>query len=89
MTTEAFFVILYYSTGKYVPVTEGGNVVVNGVLASCYATANHDIVHFAMMPLQLFPEVIKLVFGNYNGSPTYVGIAKDFAKMIPFFKVNI
>ena len=69
--------------------TEGGNVVVNGVLASCYATANHGMAHFAMMPLQWYPEIIKLVFGNYNGSPTYVGITKDFVKMIPFFKANV
>ena len=79
----------YYSTGTYVPVTEGGNVVVNGVQASCYGTADHDMAHFAMMPLQWFPKIMKLVFGHYNGSPTYVGIAKDLVKMKSFFEVNI
>ena len=72
-------------SGAYAPVTEEGNVVVNGILASCYGNAHYDMAHFAMVPQQWFPQIIKLIFGNYNGIVTYVAIAKDLAEMIPFF----
>ena len=32
------------------PLTEEGNIVVDGVLASCYASFDHDLAHIAMVP---------------------------------------
>ena len=37
--------------GAYTPLTKEGNIVVDGVLASCYAFSNHDLAHTAMAPI--------------------------------------
>ena len=83
------YIFWLFLIGAYAPVTEGGNIVVNGVLASCYANANHDVAHFAMTPLKWFPQIIKMIFGNYDCIVTYVAIARDLAEIIPFFGVNL
>ncbi|XP_045909669.1 indian hedgehog B protein-like isoform X3 [Micropterus dolomieu] len=43
------------STGLYAPLTQHGSVVVNGVLASCYAAVdNHYLAHWVLAPLRFF-----------------------------------
>ena len=57
-----------------------GNIAVDEVLASCYASFDHTLVHFAMAPIQWFPKIIELLIGEDNGSPAYVNIMKDFGR---------
>ena len=38
--------------------------MVDRVLASCYATVNHDVVHIRMTPIQWFPDMVQWIFGN-------------------------
>ena len=59
-----------------------GNIVVDGVLASCYASFDHDLAHFAMTPIQWFPEIIHWIFGENDGSSGYHDIAKEFGRLI-------
>ena len=41
--------------GIYAPVTEQGNIIVENILASCYADfENHKLVHLAFAPLRWF-----------------------------------
>ena len=54
-----------------------GSIVVDGILASCYAFYDHDSAHIGMLPIQLFPLLTKLIFGEDNESPAYVNIAVD------------
>ena len=49
-----------------------GNIVVDGVLASCYAIVDHYIAQTVMKPIQWYPDVIELVFGNDHGVSAYI-----------------
>ena len=44
--------------------TVEGNIIVDGVLASCYDSVNHDVAHIGMKPMQWFPDIIQWVFGE-------------------------
>ena len=36
--------------GAYIPLTVEGNIIVDGVLASCHASADHGVAHFFYNP---------------------------------------
>ena len=63
--------------GAYTPLTMEGNIVVDGIVASCYAFYDHDSAHIGMLPILLFPTVTKWLFGEDNESPAYANIAGD------------
>ena len=63
--------------GAFVPLTLEGNMVVDGVLASCYASCDHDLAHIAMLPLQLFPTKVGWIFGEDDTFSTFVDIVND------------
>ena len=65
------------------PLTREGNIMVDGVLASCYASFDHELAHIVMAPMQWFPEIIEWIFGKDNGSSDYADIAKYLGRMIP------
>ena len=61
-----------------------GNIVVDGVLASCYASFDHDLAHLVMSPVQWFPEMMQVIFGDDNGSTDYINIMKVLGRwMLP------
>ena len=64
---------MYSIRGAYVPLTKEGNIIVDGILASSYPV-HHDLTHIVMTPFLWFPEIIQWIFGENNGSPTYVNI---------------
>ena len=68
--------------GAYVPITKEGNLLVDGVLTSCYADFDHDVAHLAMTPMQWFPEKITWVFGDGTGFTTFVKIARELGMMM-------
>ena len=71
-----------FSLGVYDPLTEDGNIVVGGVLTSCYAAFDHDLAHFAMIPMLWYPEMTVWMFGVNNGTPDYVDIVKGFGRWL-------
>ena len=73
--------ILITFLGVYAPLTEEGNIVVDGILASCYAVVDHDIAQAAMKPIRWYADIMKLVFGDENGVSTYVNVAWNLGKM--------
>ena len=68
--------------GAYVPLTEDGNIVVDQILASCYASFDHDLAHLMMMPMQWFPDILGFIFGVNNEYTGYVNIAKEFGRWV-------
>ena len=62
-----------------------GNIVVDGVVASCYASSDHDLAHFAMTPIRSFPKIMELIFGEDRGNSVYTKTAESLGKwLLPF-----
>ena len=59
-----------------------GNIVVDGVLASCYASTDHDLAHLGMTPMHWFPDIVESMFSQDHG---YVNIAKEFGRLVLSF----
>ena len=77
---DYFSNILVIPEGAFVPLTMEGNIVVDGVLASCYAAIDHNLAHIGMTPLRWFPDVLEWMFGEGKGSESYVQFAGELAK---------
>ena len=63
------------------PLTTEGNILVDGILTSCYASSHHDLGHLALAPMRYFPKLMDLIFGQSNDYPGYVKILENFGKM--------
>ena len=74
--------MLIVSPGVFTPVTMDGNIVVDGVLASCYATVDHDLGHIAMTPIRLFPGMMGWIFGEDEGFSVYARIGQNLKSVI-------
>ena len=61
----------------YAPLTMEGNIVVDGVLASCYASYDHDVAHFALQPILWFPGLIDSLFNADKGTPAYTNVVEE------------
>ena len=59
-----------------------GNILVDGVLASCYVSSFADLAHLSMAPYRWFPEIIDWIFSNENGLQVYVIVAADIGRFI-------
>ena len=68
--------------GAYVPMTMEGDIVVDRVLASCYASAHHDVAHIALTPLRWFPGLTKGLIGEDGGFAVYGKMAQLFAGLL-------
>ena len=68
--------------GAYVPLIAEGKIIVDGVLASCYADFHHDLAHLTMAPMQKFPEFIEWLFGEDIGYPVYVSTLRKMGMML-------
>ena len=59
-----------------------GNIVVDGVLASCYGNFDHDLAHLSLKSIHMFPEIIEWIFGLDVVAPVYVNIAESFGRFV-------
>ncbi|XP_073346964.1 tiggy-winkle hedgehog protein-like [Pagrus major] len=51
-----------HNEGSYAPITSHGTIIVDGVLASCYAVVdNHDLAHSVFAPVRLWHSFLSLV----------------------------
>ena len=59
-----------------------GNIIVGGVLASCYASSDRYVAHIGMTPFRYFPDVIQLVFGTEHGFSAFVKTSEKLTTWI-------
>ena len=64
--------------GAFTPLTMEGNIIIVGVLTSCYAFPDHDMAHIAMTPVRWFPHIVESIVGTKNGSPEFINVAQEF-----------
>ena len=63
-----------------------GNIVVDGVLASCYVFPDHDLAHIGLAPIRWFPQMIEWIFGGEeNGFPAFVKVAGDMERVFQIY----
>ena len=62
--------------------TIDGNIVVDGVLASCYSFSHHHLAHIVITPLRWFPDIMNSVFGVDNESPGYIKFAEGLGTWV-------
>ena len=67
-----------------------GNIVVDGVLASCYPSCHHDVSHIGMRPVSWFPELMQWIFGEDNGFSVYANVLEHLGGLVfPVGLLNI
>ena len=59
-----------------------GNIIVDDVLASCYAFSDHDLAHFSMTPILSFPEITEGIFGRAKGYQVYASILDNLFRWL-------
>ena len=67
--------------GVYAPVAMEGNIVVDGILASCYPSCHHDVAHIGMTSLSWFPEVMQWIFGEDSGFLVYITMLDHIGRL--------
>ena len=60
--------------------------MVDGVLASCYASAAHDLSHLGMTPMRWFLEIIEWIFGEDNEYQGYLKIVKELGSWVKSYQ---
>ena len=78
-----------YILGAYTPLTKEGNILVDDVLASCYASTHHDLAHIGMTPMRIFPSIMEWTFGQDDGSSVYIKLNEEFAKFLTPFVIEL
>ena len=73
---------LLHPLGAFAPLTTEGMIMVDGVLASCYASFHHDLAHLTMIPMQRFSEVLEWTFGDDTGDSAFVSTVKELGMFL-------
>jgi len=76
----------FSSVGYYAPLTYEGTVVVDGYLASCYASYPHWVAHAALYPARAWPGIF---LGEKEGTGTFVTAVKTLGDMLKIRNVAI
>ena len=62
--------------------------MVDGVLASCYASYNNDLAHIPMLAAQRFPDIVEQIFGEEKGFSVFVKTWEVLGRWgLPFYNI--
>ena len=62
-----------------------GNIIVDGILSSCYASSDNMLADIGMAPFRWFPQVVEWIFGDDNGFSAYAKIEIQLGELVlPF-----
>ena len=75
----------YFVKGGYTPLTMDGNIIVDSILASCYAYFDHDVANIGMTSMQWYPEIMDWIIGKDKESPGCVNLLSDVDKLVNDF----
>ena len=64
------------------PLKFEGNIVVDNILASCYAEFDHHLAHIVMTPMRWFPDILEWIFWDDKGFKIFAKIAEDLGKYV-------
>ena len=56
--------------------------MVDGILAFCYASVDHDLAHIGTIHLRWFPQIIELICGVEDGNLGYINIMKHLGHIL-------
>ena len=68
--------------GAYAPLTLKGNIIIDDVLASCYASVHHDLAHIGMIPIRRVPDVTDWILGHDEKSSAYITIFQEWMEWL-------
>ena len=69
----------FVNAGVYAPLTAEGTVVVDGVVASCYAEVkSHNLAHMAIWPYRMWKQYVDSASYTTQEMPTYVKFLQTF-----------
>ena len=63
-----------------------GSITVNGILASCYPSVDHNSGHIGMTPLQWIPWMVEQICGEDNGLKGYAAITEHMSILTPYLE---
>ena len=73
---------IIFVPGAFAPLTTDGNIIIDGVLASCYADVDHDLSHLLMIPMCWCKEAVEWIFGFDTGFPVHISIVRELSTLL-------
>ena len=74
--------VLFQISGAFVPVTMEGNIIVDGILASCYGITDHDLAHILLSPMRFIPGIMEWIYGQEDGAQGYMNIIRWVGSLV-------
>ena len=76
---------IIFCTGAYTPLTREGTIIVDEILASCYASiGDHYLAHIGMAAMRWLPDTIQMIFGKEEATSAFIWINEELGQwMLP------
>ena len=77
-------ILVHPKQGAYVPITDAGTLLVDGVLVSCYTNTDHWMAHAALAPLRWWPSLLldNEQTQDMEGLRTIPGFVRTLGRML-------